>query len=219
MDISSIKVPAHIENPGAYRRAVAAQIERRARAARQKKAAMKLVEWMAADQSRIPLIERLTKEQCKNDFFASMSHALTEWGGLTEKQEAAVRASFARMDERAAARLLEAGTPSTSKHMGMVGKRAQFGLTLKEQYHVRSYDFWVNKFEDSDGNRFDYVGTKFEADIDAPLTIRATVKSHEERDGVKLTRINRLKIEDPETTPEHFLSTRFSTGSAKAIKL
>lgn len=146
-----------------------------------------------------------------------MSDARAEWGGLTDKQTDLVRSliergtqNAARAAERRAARREQ---DLASTHIGTVGERREFTLTVNR---VLSFDgqygtTYINLCKDEAGNVVVCKGSVplqnlTEAhetqDDDAPATvpatirIKATVKAHEERDGVKQTLIFRPKFID-----------------------
>lgn len=205
--LDNIEVPAHIENPIAYRRGIARNIER----GRQKKMALKLVEWLAANPSRIALTERLAKEAGKSEFFSSLNNALTQWGGLTEKQEAAARAAFTRKDEFAVLRTIEnMEIAARSNYVGKAGSRCEFKLSLVKQHYVSSYNFWVNVLEDPDGNQVTFAGTKLDWTPGTFYDVAAFVKGHEEREGIRQTKINRIKASEKRASIDDFLANRFS---------
>jgi hypothetical protein len=135
----------------------------------------------------------------RGDFLCKMRDAIEEWGGLTDNQTAAVRKSFesakqkiAERDERRAARLQ---ADRNSKHVGIISTRREFTLTCEQ---VFSFDgnygsTYINICKDEEGNVIVYKGsngwTKGET-----LTVVATVKAHDERDGVAQTIIARPTI-------------------------
>lgn len=223
MEYSEIKVPGHIENPNAYRRAVMAKIQARQFKARQKKARQKFNDWIKEDETRFQLSVDLAKaviDKPHNDFFRSLNQSLKDWGSLTEKQEAAVRKSLVADKEFAAKRVEEnAAAAAVSKYVGTKGHRCEFELTLIKSIFIERYDFWINILDDPDGNRFCYVGQQLDMEIGDQKTIRATIKCHEERDGVKQTKINRPVIQPKGLSEADFLESRHGGSDQGAIKL
>jgi hypothetical protein len=134
-----------------------------------------------------------------------MREAIMEWGGLTDKQTDLVRRALARAEERvvnADKRRQERiqADRAVSKHIGTVGERREFELTVNK---VFSFDgtygvTYINICKDVDGNVVIYKGSNG-YEQDETLTVKATVKAHEERDGVKQTLIARpvVKTETP----------------------
>ena len=126
-----------------------------------------------------------------NDFYHAVQDNIMSYGGLTEKQNAAVLAMIARAEEKvagfAAKRAVEA---ATSKWIGTVGERRTFVLSVR---HVVTMDgiygtSYLHIMEDADKNVVIYKGTKLYEGI---VTVKATIKEHGEREGVKQTKIAR----------------------------
>lgn len=115
---------AHIENQEAYDNTVANRI-----AANRVKG--KWSRWIAADPSREELAGtiRLKGYDRPASFFGKMSEALDKFGDLTAGQEAAIRKILTEDASKKAERLAVAA--SRSHHVGEVGKRQDFELTLK----------------------------------------------------------------------------------------
>jgi hypothetical protein len=179
---------SEVDRPDAYNTAVRETIKFRAT---QKKQAA----WLAADETRADLIEVIgVLAYDKGGFWASMKEAYDNWGGLTAGQEAAVRRSLdqdaARKDERKAA---DAG----SQHVGTVGERRDWTLTLQGRAQYES-DFGVvhvHIFKDADGNVVIYKGSSYlEGERGDTVTLKATVKAHADRDGVAQTMLSRPKV-------------------------
>lgn len=84
------------------------------------------------------------------------------------------------------------------KHVGTVGKREIFRVTVKK---VVSFDSTygivnVNIMEDADGNVLVWKSGTYGLDEGKTYELRATVKEHSERDGAPQTIITRAKIEE-----------------------
>ena len=121
------------------------------------------------------------------------------FGGLTEKQGLAVRNIIVKDAERKAQYRAES---LTKVHVGTVGERRDFELTVK---FVTSFEtqFGITNviiMEDVDGNVVVYKGAGSlynAAGRDAikgdKVVVKATIKEHGERDGVKQTMIARPK--------------------------
>lgn len=130
----------------------------------------------------------------RGDFFGKMRDSVLEYGALTEKQTAAVLAMITRTEAKvagfAAKRAEEA---ATSQWIGTVGKREMFTLTIR---HIVTMDgiygtSFLHILNDAQGNVVIYKGTKLLGDRGETLTVKATVKEHGEREGVKQTKIAR----------------------------
>lgn len=139
---------------------------------------------------------------CLGDFFTKMHDSVVEWGGLTEGQTNAVLAMIergeARVAERAKARE-EARQADADKSgwIGVVGERRMFDLTIRMVFEMEGqYGYsYLHVMNDADGNVVVYKGTNCLGAIDDTVTVKATVKEHDVRDGVKQTKIARPKME------------------------
>ena len=127
-------------------------------------------------------------------FYSDMQGSVTKFGGLTENQHNAALAMIRRAEERVAGwakKRAEEG--AASGWIGTVGERRDFALTIRhivemEGQYGMSYLHILN---DAQGNVVIYKGTKLLGDAGEFLTIKATVKEHGEREGVKQTKIAR----------------------------
>jgi hypothetical protein len=128
------------------------------------------------------------------DFYEAMRDNVLEWGGLTEAQTRAVMGMIARAEARvagfAAKRAEEA---ETSNWIGTVGERRDFTVTIR---HIVTMEgqfgtSYLHIMNDAQGNVVIYKGTKILGGKTETLTVKATVKEHGERDGVKQTKIAR----------------------------
>ena len=154
----------------------------------------------------------ITTEQCRDvphpavrgmfagDFGATllkMRDALNEWGSLTERQTAMVANALARTEkriaERTAARAVELATDrATSQHVGSVGERREFALKVERVFSFEgTYGVtFINVCRDAAGNVVVYKGSNG-WERGEELRVKATVKAHEQRDGVAQTLIQR----------------------------
>ena len=178
----------HVENEAAYNTAVRETIK--ARATAKKRAA-----WIAADDTRPALVETISlMAYDKGGFWASMDDALGKWGSLTAGQEAAVRRIFAQDAARKAERK---AADASSAHVGTVGERRDWTLTLQGRFEYEG-DFGVtygHAFKDADGNVVIYKGSnRLQGERGDTLTLKATVKAHTDRDGIAQTMISRPKV-------------------------
>lgn len=125
-----------------------------------------------------------------NDFYHAMQDNIMSYGGLTEKQNAAVLAMIERAEAKVAS---YKNKDATSNWIGTVGKRENFTVTIR---HIMSMigtygTSYLHIMNDAQGNVVIYKGTKVLGDNGETLTVKATVKEHGEREGVKQTKIAR----------------------------
>ena len=207
-------VPAHVENESAYIRATEAHIRNNARKGRAKR-------WLATEAGRRandfimgegeflgeprqhinacgeeyesrdwhPL-----REAAAGEFFGKMSDAICHWGALTDGQTAAVLKMIdraqERIDRRNAAKQAQA---DSSSWVGDIKERRVFELTIS---HIHSmHTQWgysaIHIMQDADQNVVIYKGSANVGKKGETITIKATIKAHDERDGVKQTIITR----------------------------
>ena len=206
-DLMEIDMPLFIENEAAYE----AAIERNIAANRRKTGARKFATLFADADAIIDFVEtRVSDAQVAHwarfgrgmeeaSFIDACWAGLQTFGGLTEKQGLAVRSIIAKNAERKAQYRAEA---LTKVHVGTVGERRDFDLTVR---FTTSYDTewgttWVFVMEDAEGNVVVYKGSawlwnaaKNMVEKGDKISLKATVKEHGERDGVKQTIISRPK--------------------------
>jgi len=203
----------HVENEGAYEAAIARNIRNNARKTRSAK-------WLAtADGARanaflfeLDEFEPTYRDDgffhdthpvvkaCLGDFFVKMRESVNEWGGLTDGQTKTVLAMIergeARVAERAKARE-EARQADADKSgwVGEVGERRVFNLTIRMVIAMEGqYGYsYLHVMHDADGNVVVYKGTNCLGEKGDAVSVKATVKEHDVRDGVRQTKISRPK--------------------------
>lgn len=139
-----------------------------------------------------------TKGMFAGDFgnvLLSMRDALLDWGKLSDKQTALVRKALARKlewiaqdEQRKAERAEEL---KSSEFVGEVKQRMVFDLTVNKvlSFEGQFGTTFIHLCEDADGNQIVYKGSKRFAE--GALKVKATVKAHDTREGVKQTLIAR----------------------------
>lgn len=203
----------HIEHEAAYAAAIDRNIRNNARKTRSAK-------WLATadgkranaflfeldefeptyrDDGHFEAVHPVVKA-CLGDFWTKMRDSVAEWGGLTEGQTNAVLAMIergeARVAERAKARE-EARQADADKSgwIGTVGERRVFNLTIRMVFEMEGqYGYsYLHVMHDADGNVVVYKGTNRLGDKGDTVGVKATVKEHDVRDGVRQTKISRPK--------------------------
>lgn len=132
-----------------------------------------------------------------SSFLSDLREQIREWGNLSEKQTQAVRDSLARAEGLIVKRNEEReqqieADRAGSKHVGTVGERIELTLTCERNfsYNTQYGTTYVNICRDADGNVIVYKGTN-EFQRGGTYTGKATIKAHEDRDGVAQTLIAR----------------------------
>lgn len=139
-------------------------------------------------------IDHPRRDAAKGDFFWKMYDAVIEWGALTEGQTAAVLKMIDRAQERIERRdAAKAAQAEASNWIGQVKERRVFQLTIRHIHHMETQ--WgysgIHIMEDADQNVVIYKGSAAIGDKGDTITVKATIKAHDERDGVKQTVITR----------------------------
>lgn len=133
-------------------------------------------------------------KSCLGDFWTKMRDSVAEWGSLTDGQTKAVLAMIARGEarvaERAKARAEEA---DKSGWIGTVGERRDFSLVIRTVIEMEGqYGYsYLHVMHDDARNVVIYKGTKELGERGMRVVVKATVKDHDIRDGVKQTKISR----------------------------
>ena len=131
-------------------------------------------------------------------FYATLADSVTKWGGLTDGQHDAALAMIKRGEDRvaewAAKRAEEA---AISNWIGTVGARQMFTVTIRKVIMIEGVygASYLHIMNDADGNVVIYKGTNVLGQEKQTVTVKATIKEHGERDGVKQTKISRPKGE------------------------
>jgi hypothetical protein len=201
----------YVENEAAYEAAIARNISINARKTRAAK-------WLAtADGARanaflfeLDEFEPTYRDDGKFDathpvvkaslgeFYGKMRSSVNEWGGLTEGQTKVVLAMIergeARVAERAKARE-EARQADADKSgwIGEIGQRRVFDLTIRMVFEMSGMygTSYLHVMHDVDGNVVVYKGTNLLGEKGNAVSVKATIKDHDSRDGVKQTKISR----------------------------
>ncbi len=126
------------------------------------------------------------------------------YGSISEKQQAflgKLLGDISGQADRMSARALEtAKRRETSKYVGTVGERYEgearivFSKFIETEGNYYSSGYTITVMEDAQGNSLVWFGVGFDAAKGDTITFRATVKGHEERDGVKQTKLTRCKL-------------------------
>lgn len=148
----------------------------------------------------------------RGEFYAKMTDSMQEWGGLSDGQTEAVRKGLQQALDRAAGRDEAANAQREadlrSVHVGVVGKRGEFTakVSFQTDYSTQFGVTYITGLRDADGNILIVKGSPVmykdakgdEGPVRKGMTIRfaAFVKAHGEREGVKQTMINRVKVQE-----------------------
>ena len=193
-------MPVFIDNEAAYEAAIARNIaenrrktgERKFRAAfEDADAIIDFVESRVSDE-QVTHYARTGHGKEGASFIDACWVGLKIFGGLTERQGLAVRNILAKSAERKAQYRAEA---LTKVHVGAVGERRDFDLTIKfvTSFETQFGTTFVNICEDADANVVVYKGSNLLGGKGEKVQVKATIKAHDHRDGVAQTIISRPK--------------------------
>ena len=149
------------------------------------------------EQCKCRMVSSRVGKLAKSPFLIKMRDQLEEWGSLSDKQTQAVRDSLSRAEgniikwDQERAEKLEADR-NASQHVGTVGERRDFDLSVERVFSFESQfgPVYISICRDADQNVVVYKGSKpFERG--AQINVKATIKAHDQRDGVNQTLISR----------------------------
>lgn len=139
-------------------------------------------------------IYQSTVDQWEENTIRDIVRKLIQYGDISEKQTAFLAKLISRIPEREAAKTARAIANSSSQHVGTIGKREIFTLDLE---WIKTFDnngfgpMNIHGMRDAAGNIIIYKGSSVLGERGEKITIKATIKAHSERDGVKQTLICR----------------------------
>ena len=131
------------------------------------------------------------------NFYHVLRDAIVEYGGLTDKQHEAAQNILAKAGKWTAEkeqRIADAKERDAgSEYVGKIKERRDFTLKIRKvlQFEGRWGFTFLHIMNDADENVFIYKGTKRLGEDGDEVTFKATIKAHEEREGVKQTIVTR----------------------------
>jgi len=135
----------------------------------------------------------------EGNFAEKMREVLHNYGGLTENQSAAVVRIYneteSKREERKAARLAE---DALSQHIGEVGQRIEMTLEVRKVIALDGYYGPINiNICRCGSDVVIYKGSnRLDVFCDGPtVTVKATIKAHEVREGINQTIISRPTVQ------------------------
>lgn len=137
----------------------------------------------------------------RGDFYAKMAESLSEWGGLSDGQTEAVRNGLQKALERAegrdAAKAAQREIDIHSVHVGVEGQRGEFEAMVEFSisYETQFGVSYVVGLRDAGNNVLIIKASRSLGVVKGQrIKFAAFVKAHGERDGIKQTILNRVKI-------------------------
>ena len=136
----------------------------------------------------------------EHDIIRDLVRKLTQYGDLSEKQWAFLAKLVAEEPARQAQKAEREARKSVSQHVGTVGERRDFVLTVQFVTGFNTAFGWMNVIGmvDAEGNVFVYKGSAMIFNAEGKdlargetVTFKATIKEHGEREGVKQTMLSR----------------------------
>lgn len=221
--LPTINVPDHVDNGQAYIKAAHGHIKANAMKGRHKRwlassPTAQMVndfltysgefaskrEWIEADGAWKFIAVNPVIAAAQGDFFDKMQRALGEWGSLSLGQEAAVVNMIERARERIVLRAEKrAAEAASAQWVGEEGERRDFTLTVRAYTAIETAFGMLRIYvmTDEAGNVLVYKGSSLLKNADGHnrvskgdmITMKATIKAHGVRDGVKQTILARPK--------------------------
>ena len=141
------------------------------------------------------------REQWNVSTALDIAGKFAKYGTMSEKQEKFLTNLLDAVARREEVRALwaarHAERVATSTHIATVGDRVELVVTVKfaNSYDSQFGQFWIVGLEDASANTVIYKGNApFSTTKGQTVKLKATVKEHGERDGVKQTVIARPKV-------------------------
>jgi hypothetical protein len=137
-------------------------------------------------------------------FLADLRDKFNHYGDLSPKQIVAAKNAMTQRAQRDAERAAETERlAAVSNYVGTVGERTEFVLRLDRKFTFMTGfgECTGHIMSDENDNVFVYFGQPlhgeiYSFDIGDRALIKATIKRHDQRDGVKQTVVNRPKVLD-----------------------
>lgn len=131
----------------------------------------------------------------QNDYLHNL-HILAQQTGI-ERKHAALIASVIVAYEKAQARKAEQAQAVNSQHFGTVGKRQVFALTVDRIFDSQgAYGVTrIHTMRDDAGNVAVWFASGKTLEVGKRMTIKATVKAHNVRDGIAQTILTRCEAQ------------------------
>jgi hypothetical protein len=131
----------------------------------------------------------------EESIICEMVQKLVKYGSISDKQISFAQSLLERISGRAALAAQRAAENASSAFIGAVGDRLTLTLTLQwsKSFETQYGMLTVHGFKDASGNIVIYKGQRI-AESGETLTLKATVKAHEDREGTLQTIINRPKV-------------------------
>jgi hypothetical protein len=188
-----IEVPLHVINDGNEGAYIAGAMRRIA--ANAHKSHIKRMENDKEFAALVAFIDR--KADNGSGFFVSIQKAISQYGKMSEKQEATCR----RIMSEDAARMAEMRSRDAgSEFVGSLKERRIFTVEITGFKAMVDYDGEPDGFfhalKDEAGNVLVYRGSVELGKKGDKLTLKATVRSHYDGKGVKTTYINRPVVQE-----------------------
>jgi hypothetical protein len=121
---------------------------------------------------------------------------LVRYGSISEAQTNFIRKLLSQIDARAQRQADYMARHGGSEHVGVIGDRHQFSVTIR---FVKGFESlygmtFIHVMDDAQGNVIVYKGSKELGEKGQSLSLVATVAEHGEREGIRQTVIKRPKV-------------------------
>jgi hypothetical protein len=129
-------------------------------------------------------------------FYDDLRNAVFDYGALTEKQHAAALAMIERAEKRVAERAEQrAAEAAKSQWIGTIGERREFEVRVVHvhEFYGQFGTTYITVMKDAYDNTIVQKGAHVSGKGNI-VKLKATIKEHGEREGVKQTIISRPKV-------------------------
>jgi hypothetical protein len=118
---------------------------------------------------------------------------LIRYGSISEAQIGLIKKLLAQIEERAVRIAERIAANAASKHFGEIGKRIELDLVVEFVKHFDSVFGMITltTMKDVDGNVFVHKGSGMGLSKGDSVSIKATIKAHNDYNGIKQTQVSR----------------------------
>lgn len=152
---------------------------------------------------------RTCLETLRNHFDANPAETLTDYehncrivveGLSVDSRSAGIAASLVAFADRLLGQEIERRKNAVSEHVGTVGKRETFTLSVERIVDIEGAygTTHLTMFRDEKGNSYKWFASSVRLDVGSTYTVKATVKAHDVYNGTKQTTLTRCKAEKVE---------------------
>ena len=188
--VTGLSIPSHIQNVAAYRRAAESKMIKRY--------LDKVRDWWNDNTDLMESLRPAGYQKFVKNFLnftnddvyfidIPRGRAVEILKDIAQKQ--------AKRDANKATQIEKVREESTAVFVGSIKERLEGELTLTKQVVNHQQEWTMSLFTDAEGNQYMTFGkVPSSIEVDSPVLVKFTIYKHEERDGVKVNKINRIAV-------------------------